>query len=96
MSKPSPLIDARDNAAAEAWFAATDVLLDSITEASISNIEMFKLASPYERLIILRGQLHWLVDEFFKPMVDAAHPKQFTPEEKIAWQRTVAETSEKT
>ena len=89
--QPADLLNTRDNAAADAWFRSTDELLDSITEVCMKNLEFFRIASPYERLTILRGQLHWLVDEFFKPAIEATRPSKFTPDERQAWRQTIKE-----
>ena len=93
----SPVSTARDNAAAAAWYEATDKLLDSIADASL-RLEMFHIASPRERLVILRAQLHWLVDEFFRePMAALTSLTQsLSPEEHAAWQTTVNATREQT
>ena len=87
----------RDNEAAQRWFEATDLFLDSITDASLK-MELFRLASPLERLIILKAQLVFAVEEFFREPMTALKNAQnaLTPEEKTAWLTTVRETKETT
>ena len=90
MTEPN---DKRDNKAAEEWFRATDQLLDSVIERC-NELELFRLASPEERLVMMEAQMHWCVKEFFRPMHEQVSGANLTVEEQKAWMASLKETKE--
>lgn len=88
-----PIHAPHEDEAVQQFFTALDGLCDVLT-GLLEEMEFWRIASPKERLLILRGNVIIAVAEWFREPMARVDLNTLTPDEQQAWLRTATQTRE--